>query len=191
MRRINPRHMERLLSPERRQWHEPEMILDALGAQAGMVVADIGSGPGFFTLPMATRVGPAGKVFAIDVEPQMLERLRERAAEAGVQNVEVLQSQEDSLPLPDGSIDAALMVNVLHESGKQATLLREVLRILRLGGSLVVVEWKKESSELGPPVEIRMGSSEVALLLQQAGYESIAPFPVGAHHHGSRARKPR
>lgn len=188
--RFDPDQLERLLNPERRQGQDPEAILDALGLQPGMVAADIGSGPGFFTLPMANRVGPSGKVFAIDVEPRMIERLLERSAEGGVGNIEALLSLGGSLPLPDGGIDAALMVNVLHELEDRGSILRQVANALRPGGVLAVVEWKKERTESGPPSQIRLGPTELEVLLGEAGYKAVTPFDVGPHHYGLRAGKP-
>ena len=187
--RFDPGQLERLLNPERRQGQDPEAILDALGLQPGMVAADIGSGPGFFTLPMADRVGPSGKVYAVDVEPRMIERLLERSAESGVSNIEALLFQGDSLPLPDEGIDAALMANVLHELEDQGSILRQVANSLRPGGVLAVVEWKKEGTESGPPAHIRLGPGEVEVLLNEAGYQAVTPFDVGPNHYGLRARK--
>ncbi len=189
MKRIDPRHMERLLSPERRRWHDPEAVLDTLGLHDGMDVADIGSGPGFFTLPLARRVAPGGKVYAVDVEPQMLEHLQKRAEEEGIQNVEALLTEDGSIPLADDQIDAALMVNVLHESDAPSTLLSEVHRALRMGGTFAIVEWKKEQSEFGPPQSDRISSTELESLLQRSGFVSVTPFHVGDHHYGLRALK--
>ena len=189
MKRIDPKHIERLLSPERRRWQDPEAVLDTLGLHDGMEVADIGSGPGFFTLPLARRVAPGGRVYAVDVEPRMLEHLEKRAEEEGVQNVETLLTEDGSIPLADHQIDAALMVNVLHESDAPATLLGEVLRALRLGGTFAVVEWKKEQSEFGPPQEDRISSAELTSLLHESGFVSVTPFHVGDHHYGLQAQK--
>ena len=188
MRRFDPEHMERLLGPERGRWQDPEAVLDALGLSEGMVAADIGCGPGFFTLPMARRVGPKGRVIAVDAEPRMLERLRERAADEGAGNIEYLLSEGGSL-LADNSLDAALMVNVLHESEEPEALLGEVLRALRPGGAFAVVEWKREYSGSGPPAEIRIAPDRLTSLMQGAGFVLITAFKVGEHHYGMRGLK--
>jgi len=163
--KFDPQHMERLLSPERYQWHDPDMILDALALAAGMIFADVGAGPGFFTLPAAKRVGPAGKVYALDVEPRMLERLRERASAEGIVNIEGLLSEEERLPLPDVTVDAVLVANVLHEVSEQVSFLRETARVMRPGSMLAVVEWRKRKMEKGPPVAERLSYQEVARAL--------------------------
>lgn len=190
VRKFDPKQMDRLLSPERKQWHDPEVILDGAGVRPGMVVADIGSGPGFLTIPLALRVGTDGKVLAVDVAPEMLERLRERAAEAEAGNVETLLSPDGGpLPIPAGSLDAAVMVNVLHEVDARDALLRDLLGALKAGGALGLVEWKKERSDFGPPEDHRLAERDVQSLLREAGFGEVEPFSVGAHHYGLRARK--
>lgn len=182
--------MERLLGSERRQLQDPDVVLDGLGATPGMTVADIGSGPGFFTLPLAGRVSPGGKVLAVDVEPMMLDKVRERAAEAGIGNIETLLAADDALPLSSESVDAALMVNVLHETDSREALLHGIFTALRPGGALAVVEWTKERTEFGPPPEVRLGATEVEQLLRQAGYEQVRRFDVSAQNYGVRAIRP-
>ncbi len=191
MQRFDPKHMDRLLGSERKRWQDPEAVIAGLGLRPGMVVADVGAGPGFFTLPLAEATGPAGKVLAVDVEAAMLERLQERAAAAGLHNIETVLSAEDSLPLSASTVDAALMVNVLHEMEGRATLLRQILAALRQGAPLAVVEWNKDRTDVGPPAEVRLSSTEVTALLEKAGYEQVTEFPVGPYHYGLRALKPR
>lgn len=188
MRKFDPNHADRLLSPERRRWQDPEVVLDALGVKAGMVVADIGAGPGFFSLPAARRVGPSGKVYALDVEPMMVERVREQAAKEGIHNLDALVSQESHLPLPDRAVDVALLVSVLHEALDPSRLLQETVRVLREGGTLAIVEWNKERQEWGPPFEERLAPQQVEDMLAAAGYHSIVPFVVGPRHYGRRGQ---
>ena len=94
-----------LLSDERRAKLPPEATLSAAGVASGQTVVDVGCGPGYFTLPAAELVGPRGKVYGVDVQPEMVEACRQRAAEAGVRQVEVLQSSETHVPLADGIAD--------------------------------------------------------------------------------------
>ena len=188
MRKFDPNHAKMLLNPERRRWQDPESILNAVGATSGMTLADVGAGPGFFTLPAARRVGPTGKVYALDVEPGMIERVKERADSEGITNVEALVSQEDRLPLPDGAVDAALLVNVLHEALNPPRLLQEIVRVLRPAGVLAVVEWKKEPQEWGPPYQDRLAPESVEEALRRAGFHTVEPFEVGPNHYGLRAQ---
>lgn len=188
MHKFNPQQMDRLLSEDRKKLLPPDQVLGALGLTAGAVMLDIGAGPGFFTLPAAELVGPSGKVYGLDIAPAMLERLRERAAEAGLGNVETLVSEEDRLPLPDGVADAALLANVLHEVHGPVAFLREIARTLRPGGALAVVEWRKEQMEKGPPLHERLSEAEVEEMLREAGYGPAERFAVGPGHYGLKAR---
>ncbi len=189
MRKFNPANMERLLSPERSQWQNPDTILDNIGLTTLMSFADIGAGPGFFALPAARKVGLEGKVFALDIEPTMLIRLVERATTEGITNLEALVSLEDRLPLDDETVDIALLATVLHECWDHVGFLHEIARVLRPKGALAVIEWRKDSLEKGPPPEERMAREYVESVLWAAGYQSIEPFEVGPYHYGIRVRK--
>jgi len=185
--KFDSRHLDRLLSPERRQWQNPDGVFEALGLDQGMTVADIGAGPGFFTLPAAAKVGPTGKVYALDVAPEMLDRLRERAMAEAITNVETLVSRENEFPLPDASVDVALVANVLHETVEPVSFLREIARVLRPGAVLGVVEWRTDSLEKGPPVTERLAPETVEELMRAADYRAIERFEVGPFHYGIRA----
>ncbi len=190
MTKFDPKHrMDMMLSPERRRWQDPDRILEAIGVAEGMILVDIGTGPGFFALPAARKVGAAGKVYAIDVEPAMLERVRERAEAEGITNVETMLSQEDRLPLPSGAADTALMANVLHEVEDPVKLLKEVARVLKAAGTLAVVEWNREPGEWGPPMEDRLAPEQLEALLRESGYTRVESFDVGPRHYGMLGRK--
>jgi len=188
MARFDSKDADRLLRPERYRSQNPELVLNALSLASGMTLADVGSGPGFYTLPAAKRVGPAGRVYALDVDPKMLDLLRERAVADSVANIECLVSSEVMLPMPDAAVDAALVANVLHETPEWVQLLGEITRVLRPEGALVVVEWRKEQTEMGPPLAERLTYEEVEGALQAAGYDAIEPFEVGPYHYGVGAR---
>ncbi len=186
--RFDPMHADRLLSPERRQMQDPDAILGAIGLSPGMRLADVGCGPGFFTLPAAERVGDEGRVYALDVQREMIARTEARAAAAGLANVQAMLSKEAELPLADGAVDAALLANVLHESPDRVTFLAEIGRTLRPGGVLGVVDWRKEEMPMGPPLDDRLSPDQVEADLRAAGFEVEGSFPAGTRHYGIRAR---
>ncbi|MBX6353157.1 MAG: class I SAM-dependent methyltransferase [Thermoflavifilum sp.] len=109
--RFNPKHVERLLNEERQKLLPPEMILERLGVEPSHVVADIGCGPGYFSLPLAQM---SRAVYGVDVSAEMLDLLARRAAEAGVCNVESIQAPAEHIPLPDASVDRMLCAFVLQ-----------------------------------------------------------------------------
>jgi ubiquinone/menaquinone biosynthesis C-methylase UbiE len=180
--KFDPEHLERLTDPERSEWQDPVAILRTLGLESGMSMADVGCGPGFFSLPAADLVGNAGRVYAIDMEETMLWALQERLLQKNVQRVLPVLSREDLIPLSSGSVDRALLVNVLHELDGEATL-SEVWRLLRGDGRFGVVDWKKEPTEHGPPLEHRISASEAQAFLAKNGFVG-EPVDVGPYHYG-------
>jgi ubiquinone/menaquinone biosynthesis C-methylase UbiE len=187
--KFDPTHMARLESPERRRFLDPDRILEAIGVRPGAIIADISCGPGFFSMPAARAVGPEGTIYAIDLAPEMLQRVEERAREEGFGNVVPVQASESGSPVKDGSCDLALAVNVLHETEDRVAFLVEARRILRDGGALAVVEWKKEPTEKGPPVDERVSSGEIAAWAKAAGFDRFSVFEAGPYSNGMLCRK--
>ncbi len=180
-------HRAYLDSEERRSYLDPPSILRSFHVRAGMHVADIGSGTGFFAIPAAEMVGPEGRVYAVDLSPEMLEDLRAKLERAEGGNLEALRSTEDRIPLPDASVDFAFLACVLHELAGAGTLL-EARRILKPAGRLGIVDWKKEESGFGPPKAHRLDEDEAGAVLSDAGFEPTRTFEAGVYHYGIEAR---
>lgn len=187
--KFDPREIAKLENPERKQFMPPEQVLAPMGLAPRMRVADVGCGTGYFTAPMAKAVAPEGRVFAIDIAREMLDRAVNNLRLADITNVEFIQSTENNIPLPDGSADAALLANTLHEAEKPVELLREILRIITTGSQLLVVEWIPEETPKGPPVGDRISPEQVIALAKQAGFGNGVVTPVGPYHYGVRVEK--
>jgi len=140
-----------------------------MGIVPGAVAVDIGAGTGFWTLPLSQLVGPAGMVYAVDVEPIMHEELRTLAREKQLSNVRVISSTEQEIPLSNALADVAIAGFVVHEPADHAAFVREIVRLLRPGGRLLVVDWHKKPTEKGPPLEHRLAQQEVETMLNDAG----------------------
>ena len=179
MHRFDPAHLHRLFGPERDTWLHPQQVLDALRLRPGLNVVDFGSGPGYFTLPIAQRVGPGGTVFALDVEPAMLEALEQRAQAAAVSNIAAILTDAQSIPLPDETADRALLSLVLHEVPDRSPLLAEVRRLLKPQGTLVVVEWQPWQTEHGPAPDERLAPERLADELNRHGLVQVSSAPLG------------
>lgn len=139
-----------LMRAEREETELPEKTLDSLEIREGSTVVDLGAGAGYFSLRLAERVGPSGRVLATDVQPEMLKLLRGNMARKGIKNVTTLLATESDPRLPDGAVDLALLVDVYHELSRPAEILERVRRSLKTGtengiaGRLVLVEFRGE-----------------------------------------------
>ncbi len=147
-------------------------IVDAIGLRKGMSVADIGAGTGLLTREIAARVGARGRVYAIDIVPGFLDLIRSRIEEEGLRNVTVVRGEERATGLGPGSIDVAFMCDTYHHLEFPQTYMRSVFRSLRPGGTLVVVDMKREGGASSPGVlrHVRAGKATVIGEVEQAGF---------------------
>lgn len=130
--------------PERYAEEAPQILLNALGLKPGMTVADIGAGSGYLTFPMAQRVGPTGKVLAVDIQPEMLQIIQRKARQARLKNVVPVLGTPSDPKVPEGTADLMLLVDVYHEFDKPYEMTEAMVRGLKKGGRLVFVEYRAE-----------------------------------------------
>jgi SAM-dependent methyltransferase len=155
---------------ERESEENPEGALDAIGIKPGMVVADVGAGTGYMTLKMAKRVGASGKVYAEDVQPEMLSRLRQNAAEAKLTNIQTVLGGEADPKLPPNVLDLILLVDVYHEFSQPQRMLRKMRESLKPDGRLVLLEYRKEDPSIPIRPEHKMSVQEVKLEVEAEGF---------------------
>jgi ubiquinone/menaquinone biosynthesis C-methylase UbiE len=139
--------------PDRAAWQKPELIMDALKIAEPAHVADIGAGGGFFTVRLARRVGPNGKVYAQDIQQPMLEAIKRRVTREGLQNVETRLSSENDPNLPAGALDAVLIVDTYQEiddSDRRVAFLRGLAQTLKPNGRIGLVNYKPGRGGPGP-----------------------------------------
>ncbi len=164
----------RLDSPERKAMQPAAPLVELLASFEPTTILDVGVGTGYFALPIAEAL-PGARVLGLDVEPQMLEVLTERAAAAPHgHRVEPLEAPEDRIPLPDASVDMVLMVNLYHELADRVAYLEETRRVLEPGGHLVICDWDPDSTrEAGPPADHRVSPSIACDELDAAGLVQV------------------
>jgi ubiquinone/menaquinone biosynthesis C-methylase UbiE len=155
---------------ERDEEEAPEVALDILKIQKGAVVADVGAGSGFLTERLAKRVGPTGKVFANDVQPQMLDMLRRRLERRRIANVELVQGTIDDPRLPKDALDLELLVDVYHEFSQPQPMLRRLREALKPNGRLVLLEYRKEDPSIPIRFEHKMTVAEAKLEVEAEGF---------------------
>jgi len=187
MHKFNPNHIGRLLSGKRVREVKPRQFLLEAGLLKGQVFVDIGSGPGFFTLPAARIIGAKGVAYAVDTEPLMLTELKKRNPPA---NVKCIVSKESSVPLPDNISDFILLAHVLHEAEVKSAFILELKRLLKPGAKLLILDWKKKREAEGPPIEDRLTIKEVKALVKEAGFVRIKSTSLSPSHYEVSAQKP-
>ena len=121
-------------------WQQPERVVQALDIVPGARVADLGSGTGYFTFRLADATGQEGRVYAVDIDEQLVEYLAERAREEGYSQVAVVQAEPDDAKLPDGGVDLVFTCNTYHHIGERDAYFRRLRASLRPGGRVAIVE---------------------------------------------------
>jgi ubiquinone/menaquinone biosynthesis C-methylase UbiE len=158
---------------DREMEEHPDEALDALGIKPDMIVADVGAGTGYITQRLAKRVGPAGKVYANDVQPEMLSRLQEHLEQNHVTNVETVLGTQTNPNLPANTFDLILMVDVYHEFSQPQRMLQELKKALKADGRLVLIEYRKEDPTIPIRPEHKMSVAEVKTEIEAEGYRLV------------------
>ena len=156
--------------PEREFEEQPSKAIKALGIRPGQVVADVGAGSGYYTVRLAKQVGPNGRVYAADIQPEMIVHLQRRLERERIENVELVQATETNPRLPDGRFDLILMVDVYHELARPQEVLRSLRSSLKPEGRLVLIEFRKESDWVPIREEHKMSVKEARMELEAEGY---------------------
>ncbi len=182
--KFDERHVEFLHSKERRKILPREKVLDfvdSLFPLVGKTVADIGAGTGYFTIPLLERVGKEGQVIAIDINKKLLSFLEEKVANAD--NVKIVVSKENHIPVENETIDVAFCADLFHELDGNSTL-KEVYRILKSEGLFVAVDWEKGKGGVGPSDRSRLSRGQARAFCESAGLIFERTFDPGKHHYG-------
>jgi predicted methyltransferase len=149
----------------------PGTALDKMGLKPGMIVADVGAGVGYFTVRLAKRVEPNGKVLAVDVQPEMLTKLRQHAAEMKLTNILPILGSESDPRLPANCCDLILMVDVYHELSQPQTMLQKIRAALKNDGRLVLLEYRKEDPHIPIRSEHKMTVAEAKAEVEAEGFK--------------------
>jgi ubiquinone/menaquinone biosynthesis C-methylase UbiE len=155
---------------ERQEEEEPDRALRILKIQKGAVVADVGAGSGYMTVRMAKIVGPTGKVYANDIQPGMLELIRQNVAKAKLTNVVPVQGAIDDPHLPANTLDLILMADVYHEFSQPQKMLQKMREALKPTGRLVLLEYRAEDPDVPILPAHKMTRAQVKLEVEHEGF---------------------
>lgn len=167
-------------SPDRAQFLNPDSILEKLGLDREQMLVDLGCGTGFFSIPASKRVK---KVFALDIQQEMLDILNEKIKKEKITNIEAILSEEFFIPLPDNSADVLIMANVFHELEERSSLLKQAKRVLRKNGKLVIIDWKKIEMDFGPPFGERLTEKDVIDIASANGFRILEQSNAGTYNY--------
>ena len=161
---------------ERDQEENPRRLLEALRLAPGMSVADVGCGNGFYTLQMAAIVGPQGRVYGVDIQPEMLAMLEERAAAAQLDNIVPILSAPADPKLPAGSVDLILLVDVYHEFAYPERMLEGMRQALAPGGRIALAEYRLEDPAIPIKLLHKMSKKQILKEYKPNGFKLLSEF---------------
>lgn len=165
---------------------DPESLLRQVAIVPGATVADFGCGSGYFSIAFGRAAGKEGRVIALDVLPSALEAVASRAKISGVSQVttkRVNLEKENGSGLDAESVDWVILKDILFQNKRKDMILREAYRVLRSGGSLVLMEWKDEDASVGPEAHLRISREELIGLVEKAGFSVQKELQVGDFHY--------
>lgn len=172
--------------------HPPRNVA-ALGIDPGMLVADFGAGSGAYVQLIARALRGVGRVYAIDIQRDLLRRIGTEARERGLAVVELIWAdleEPGSTKLEDGALDLVLISNLLFQVERKAALFKEAARLLHPAARLAIIDWQDSFGGLGPDRHDVVTKDAALALAQAAGFELIREFDAGAHHYGLLFRVP-
>ncbi|MDP3726161.1 MAG: methyltransferase domain-containing protein [bacterium] len=173
------------------QFKDPERVLDQFVLGEGRIVADFGAGSGAYTLASARRVGGEGKVYAIDIQRDLLNRLKNTATQARLHNVQIVWGdveKQGGSQLKDASADVAIISNILFQAEDKSAIAREAHRILKKEGRALLVEWA-DSGTLGPSGEHLVSKDDARHIFENSHFSFEREINAGSHHYGMVFRK--
>ncbi len=172
-----------LVRPEREAEEQPDTALDALEIRHGAMVADIGAGAGYMTWRLAERVGPAGKVYANDIQPGMLDLLRRNMAGRNIGNVETVLGTADDPRLPRSALDLVLLVDVYHAFSEPEPMLRHIRESLKPDGRMVLLEYRAEDPNVPIRPEHKMTVAQVKAEVEPEGFRLVRVIETLPRQH--------
>jgi len=169
-------YIQHLEDPSRAAWQKPEEVVRALDLKSGEKIADIGAGSGYFTLPFARKVGPAGKVYAVDIDREMLAYIEQRARQENLHNIQTILAQAHDPELAPASVDLIFICATLHHITDRAKYYPLLAKALRPGGRIVNIDFQKRRLPVGPSFEMKIAQQDVLKEFAAAGFHLAREF---------------
>ena len=167
--------------PEREVEEQPQRVIDALDIRPGQTVVDLGAGSGYYSFRIAPLVGPAGKVIAVDIEPEMLRVIQQRAEREQVKNLVTVRSAQCDPNLPAASVDLLFMVDVYHELSCPYEMMQKVTAALKSGGRVALIEFRKEDPKVTIKEVHKMSVAQIVKEMNAVGLkhkDTVETLPI-------------
>ena len=172
------------LLEEPRDWQDTEEIMDRLHLGAGDIVADIGAGSGFFTIPFSSRVGEKGLVFAEEIQIEMINYISRKVEEQELENIRVIFGKPEDPSLLDNFFNLVFLANTYHELEKPFLMLENIKKDMRHSGRLAIIDWDPaKQSPFGPPIEAKVPESTIIKEVERSGFELIEKHNFMPYHY--------
>lgn len=156
--------------PKRDAYQKPHEVLTALAIEPGEVIADIGAGSGYFTFRLAHRVSDKGRVYAVDISPDMIRHLNRRIRELKAMNVTAILADADDPLLADASIDRFFFSDSLHHIENQSKYLSLIKKMLKPGGEIIMIDFHKKELPVGPPMQMKIAREDLIRQMESNGF---------------------
>ena len=182
--------IEALLHPSIEEIYDPQSMIALVPIHNDQKVADIGSGPGWLSIPLAKYLY-AGTCYAIDINKEMLDHVKAQGELAKLGNIETLVSKENDIPLDDASLDGVVLSNVLNEAKRPKGLIKESVRLVKKSGWISIVEWLpiQAKAEVGPAASKRLNQQELREAVEALGFTTLTSRQLTPHRYIIVARK--
>ena len=168
-----------LESEDRKTWQNVDEILGLIEFKQNYLVADLGCGSGYFTIPISYKVK---KIYGIDVQREMLDFLEQKINRYNLGNIELLLSKDDKIPLDDESMDLLITINTLHEFRTKEKVIEEIQRVIKTSGKAIVIDFTKKNMDFGPPPEIRISKNQAKQLFEEKGFKFVKSHELLYHY---------
>ena len=156
----------------REEWQPPEMIMDSVGVQSGMIIGEPGAGRGYLTFPLADKVGEKGKIYANDISRQSLDVIEKRAKREGVKNIEIIMGEIEDPLFPEKNLDMIIMVYVFHMLDKPLKFMENIKKYMRSDTPLVIIERDTNRERAHPPSF--MTKAQILETIQKTDYQLVS-----------------
>lgn len=172
------------LLEEPRDWQDTREIMDRLRISHGDMIADIGAGSGYFTIPLASRVGDKGMVFAEEIQIEMVNFISKKVEKLGLNNIRVVFGKVEDPSLLDDFFNLVFLTNTYHELEKPILMLENIRKDLKYNGRLAIIDWDPEKkSPFGPPLDLRVSKETVINEVERIGFDLIERHRFMPYHY--------